>query len=381
MRMTSDGAQVTVPLIFQTSTWNARRIRKGDFIEAIIITMYISWLFVLSIIEHSCQGGNVPRSSWSWRRQDLWGQPLSKHSVKINADDGSWNTILLQIRGGEAVADATAAAAETTKEVTVDATVDATSNISNTDNNNKKPQTLDQRVRAALQKFGLVQPPPPPPVAEDIETNVIEQANEELLGESSSKSEGILDESIARESASSLLPSIATTATIELEEESIVERSSKSEDSHNEAIASEAVVASSSASLTSVTTPTTDCEDGVCAIPNATITTTTTTAAITINDASNVLNDEDYFSMAQSIATDMSVHSSLAMAALIATRPDDDDNSKGSTKSDHVQAARALIEQELERINQIKEDAPEVRRAVFECVHIRIRTHDVSQFS
>lgn len=292
-----------------------------------------------------CQGRrDVPRSSWSlWRRIDVWGLPQSERTLVDVQNDKPLHSILWQLRGGDETV-------TTNKAAVADET--STTSTKETENIKKAPQTLDQRVRAALQKFGLGQPPhpppPPPSVVEEVTTN--------------------------------------NDATIAAQEPASLSTGASSENltvGGTEAIPSEAM-ATSTASAPAEASKTV-CEDGVCPMPDATVSTSSTATSTTMmtaasasstspvvqfTDSSNILNDEDYYSMAQKIATDMGVHSSLSMAALIATRPDDDSN-KATTKNEHLQAARSLIEQELERINQIKEDAPEVRAC---CQFLSLRT-------
>jgi thiol-disulfide isomerase/thioredoxin len=96
----------------------------------------------------------------------------------------------------------------------------------------------------------------------------------------------------------------------------------------------------------------TECTDGVCSIPTKT---TTTTAATT--------DSQDPIALANRLASELGVDASLAMAAVGATATMDSDN---NTRVLSESAAKQMIQQELELIDNIPSDAPHVMTLVEE---------------
>ena len=107
-----------------------------------------------------------------------------------------------------------------------------------------------------------------------------------------------------------------------------------------------------------------NCQDGVCTIPptTTTTTTTTTTASVTANmDLSQTEQDPNV--LAASIAEEMKVDSRLAMAAIGAT------STLGGPQNQRMynqQAAKEMIQSELDLIEKIPRDDPNVQTLVEE---------------
>ena len=106
-----------------------------------------------------------------------------------------------------------------------------------------------------------------------------------------------------------------------------------------------------------------NCQDGVCTIPpTTTMTTTTTTASVTASmDLSQTEQDPNV--LAASIAEEMKVDSRLAMAAIGAT------STLGGPQNQRMynkQAAKEMIQSELDLIEKIPRDDPNVQTLVEE---------------
>lgn len=112
----------------------------------------------------------------------------------------------------------------------------------------------------------------------------------------------------------------------------------------------------------------TECEDGVCPVPDdsaselSTARTTTTPRPPSSKTQEHL--DIDVETLADKIADDMNVHPSLAMAALGATSTFETAN-PSSRKYDEAMA-RSMITQELEMIASVAEDSLEVKELVAE---------------
>jgi thiol-disulfide isomerase/thioredoxin len=130
-----------------------------------------------------------------------------------------------------------------------------------------------------------------------------------------------------------------------------------------------------------------ECEGGVCPAPppalsaesSSSSSSETTTATTTLPAAAATIqheeDEEDVATLAQKIADSMNVHSSLAMAALGATAVDDastaavGDGSKKSSRTRRTyneQAARAMVQQELDIIATVAADSAQVQQLVSE---------------
>ena len=106
-----------------------------------------------------------------------------------------------------------------------------------------------------------------------------------------------------------------------------------------------------------------DCKDGVCSVkPPSPPSSSTTAAESTQTDVKQ--HETDPEAMAGRLALEYGVDKSLAMAAIGATASPDDTSFTKRTP-DEV-AARELIQQELDRIQQVSEDSPEVQTLVSE---------------
>lgn len=97
-----------------------------------------------------------------------------------------------------------------------------------------------------------------------------------------------------------------------------------------------------------------ECKDGVCPMPGQEESSASSTEAPTKSASSS---SQDPHVMADAIAKDMEVDSRLAMAAIGATSTLGDNNQRIY----HEQAARDMIQYELDLIEQIPRDAPNVQ--------------------
>lgn len=107
-----------------------------------------------------------------------------------------------------------------------------------------------------------------------------------------------------------------------------------------------------------------DCQDGVCPVPDDSATESSTTTAAAPPPPpppSKTLEqlDMDVETLADKIADDMNVHPSLAMAALGATSTFETANPTSRQYNEAL--ARSMISQELDMMEGVAEDSPEVK--------------------
>ena len=106
-----------------------------------------------------------------------------------------------------------------------------------------------------------------------------------------------------------------------------------------------------------------NCQDGVCTIPSTTTTTTTTMDSTLANADLPPQTEQDPNVLAATIAEDMKVDSRLAMAAIGAT------STFGGPQNQRIyneQAARDMIQYELDLMEKIPRDDPNVQTLVEE---------------
>ena len=116
-----------------------------------------------------------------------------------------------------------------------------------------------------------------------------------------------------------------------------------------------------------VNTQETECQDGVCAMPDESASessTTTTTSPSPPSSKTQEQLDIDVETLADKIADDMNVHPSLAMAALGATSTFETANPTSRKYNEAL--ARSMISQELDMMESVAEDSPEVKELVAE---------------